>query len=684
MRPFTRIAIGGLLCIACAAVALYASRLWLSTLLLRQLLEGQGLSSPELRVTALGPRHIRVRHIRLGEPPWLEVARLRAAYELRPGSVRLGSLAVEGARATLDLRPRDATAPPAVEGERAGAIPTVLDWLPERLQLHDASLRVLMPDGPLDVDVALELERSGDAGVLGGTLRLAQAGATRGKLRLGPGRLALSLRVGLEPGVATVHWSDGVLELGEVHSDALTLDATTVELPAGQLVLDSAASTAALGGELRIETARLRTASPPRAFGVRGLVAQLEAQRPADGAPDGRLTLAVAALTLPDENVEIRDARVELPLPPGRDPVVISHATLADLQAAPRFPVTRVSGSITPGPRPSWRIHADASALSAALRASVDASVNPDSGDGSATVELAPVRFRRGALQPVALHRALGLLQEVEGQLSGRAQLAWGPGGLVRSGASLRIPGASFRSGALRIENLHSAVELTSLLPLRSATGQELRADALLTGGVRFQDPRARFEVRPARPAGVQLQLDEASMRLGEGTLRMSNVLLDPAADTRDVTIHAEHFQLEELFRLLDVEGLSGTGRISGSIPVRIVGGAVEIRDGTLQSEGSGRLRIPPGLESDVEPSADEPLALVRRALADFHYERLGLTLSKPLAGTSSLRIDLLGQNPAVLRGQPLDLHINIETDLEPFLRAASIGLSVPGQWQLR
>ena len=65
------------------------------------------------------------------------------------------------------------------------------------------------------------------------------------------------------------------------------------------------------------------------------------------------------------------------------------------------------------------------------------------------------------------------------------------------------------------------------------------------------------------------------------------------------------------------------------------------------------------------------------RALENFQYRDLAITLDKPPEGETLVTLKLFGQNPAVLDGQPFDLNLSLETDLAPLLLALSQALAL-------
>jgi hypothetical protein len=62
------------------------------------------------------------------------------------------------------------------------------------------------------------------------------------------------------------------------------------------------------------------------------------------------------------------------------------------------------------------------------------------------------------------------------------------------------------------------------------------------------------------------------------------------------------------------------------------------------------------------------------RALKDFRYDILSLTVTRPASGDLALGITMQGNNPDVLDGYPFKFNINLTGDLEPILAALQTG----------
>jgi hypothetical protein len=358
---------------------------------------------------------------------------------------------------------------------------------------------------------------------------------------------------------------------------------------------------------------------------------------------------------------------------PGLSPHLEAEVALPELAVGEsRLPASHWQVSLD-----GSELRARASALDDRLRAELRATLDPATGAGQARLALAPLEFVPGGLQPAELDPRLAPLRDVRGRVSGVAQLRWSGGALRSSSAELTLAPLALRSSGARVEGLRGVIQLSSLSPLASGPAQLLEATSLEVAGIRFAKPRVRFAVGPER-----LLVEEALLPLGSGKLRVRDAVLGALDAPLELTVEAIDLELAELLALAALEGVSGSGTLSGAIPLRVAGDAVEIRGARLESRGPGVLRVRSERVRSALGSAGETVEQLVSALEDFHYESLRIELEKPARGESVARLELRGNNPKVLEGRAFALNVNLETDLEPLLRAVGVGLEVTRQWR--
>ncbi|WP_161973890.1 intermembrane phospholipid transport protein YdbH family protein [Hwanghaeella grinnelliae] len=146
------------------------------------------------------------------------------------------------------------------------------------------------------------------------------------------------------------------------------------------------------------------------------------------------------------------------------------------------------------------------------------------------------------------------------------------------------------------------------------------------------------------------------------GTITLSEGLASASAGTLDGLIHASAIDLNALAVMMNIEGLGGTGRLTGDLKFKVKEDAVIVEGGELSAEEPGMLRYK-GEALSAAANGNENLALLVQALENFHYKVLTLGIDIPEYGEGVVTLHLEGNNPDVLEGYPFDVTINLESE---------------------
>jgi hypothetical protein len=114
----------------------------------------------------------------------------------------------------------------------------------------------------------------------------------------------------------------------------------------------------------------------------------------------------------------------------------------------------------------------------------------------------------------------------------------------------------------------------------------------------------------------------------------------------------------------MDVAGLYAEGLLDIELPLSLENGGVIVDDGKFATQKPGILKYSTGeLESD-----DENIGL--KALRNFHYQSLDGTLSYDQQGSYRIKLHLLGSNPDLYDGYPIDFVVNLNGELSGIFRS--------------
>lgn len=299
---------------------------------------------------------------------------------------------------------------------------------------------------------------------------------------------------------------------------------------------------------------------------------------------------------------------------------------------------------------------------------------NAETGAGHLHVGPADLAFRPGALVPADLFPRLAALENVQGELRLDGVLSWGGDG-ADGRMRLAVADADFDVAGIGVSGLDTVLEFTRLRPPRTAPDQRLTVRAL-RAGLSLTDLRARFRVvgdSVTAPPAIDLAALEADF--AGGSLRVEDTRLDPGGARNAATVQVMDVALERLLAELGLgEQVTGEGRLSGRIPVRLEAGGIVVADGELRAGGPGRMRVRLRETGEALGRQAREMELMIRALEDFRYQVLAAELERAADGELRLALQLEGHNPDVLEGHPFRFNITLSGNLDPVFRALRLG----------
>ena len=296
-------------------------------------------------------------------------------------------------------------------------------------------------------------------------------------------------------------------------------------------------------------------------------------------------------------------------------------------------------------------------------------------GVGVAKITNPALSFTPKGLQPADMIPVLkGFIADADGALAVQASYRWDKSGLSGSGATVRTDGLAF-AGPSRAVNRTSGIaggaKFKSLLPLATDGVQQLSIDYIDMDALKLEDGQVDFIV----DADGSFQIEEAVWPWMGGTIGVYEALAPLDGSSVRAPLRADDLDLAELFDFLDIAGLSGQGRLEGSLPLLISQGVASVDKGVLRGVGPGVVRYESQSASAAadaaESAAGESAGLVFRALQNFEYERFEAEVDGRLDGDMVVRVGLDGANPVVLYGAPFKINMNIEAPLLALLSQA-------------
>lgn len=158
------------------------------------------------------------------------------------------------------------------------------------------------------------------------------------------------------------------------------------------------------------------------------------------------------------------------------------------------------------------------------------------------------------------------------------------------------------------------------------------------------------------------------------GTVSTPAQVFDLSQDRQALTLTLDNIDLATLLQQHPSTELSGSGRISGTVPIEISADGVSVPKGVVSAKPPGGQLQYRSARAEAIAKSQPGMKVITDALDDFHYTVLASEVSYDVNGKLLLAVRLEGKNPALEKGRPVHFNINLEEDLPAMI--ASIQLS--------
>ncbi|AEF98763.1 intermembrane phospholipid transport protein YdbH family protein [Methylomonas methanica] len=212
----------------------------------------------------------------------------------------------------------------------------------------------------------------------------------------------------------------------------------------------------------------------------------------------------------------------------------------------------------------------------------------------------------------------------------------------------------------------------------------------ILAGPVKADDGYIRFAVKDFVKLAMQVEVDAPNLQIGQETT-LHNLQFKARLNNRDLsldrfsmpalggllsidpetvniyqrpvkfTLAVKNLDLAQLLDSLNYPQLSGTGTLTGKLPLRLALDSIELKDGKLNATRPGVLHYQ-GPVSDNEN-------LAFSALRNLQYHSLQAKLNYQPDGHYQVGLRLEGKNPQVLSGHAIAFNLNLNGLLPDLLQ---------------
>jgi len=264
---------------------------------------------------------------------------------------------------------------------------------------------------------------------------------------------------------------------------------------------------------------------------------------------------------------------------------------------------------------------------------------------------------------------AAQMFDDAKGASSMKGHLLWDKD-VVSGQLALQLEKLSLHTPDMKLDDLEGTVNFIELVPLSMPPRQRIKGSVTL-GELGPLPIQLEFQLREDGAVAVQ----DFDVGFAGGRMRTRGLVKPGDALDADGMIYVQSVDLAQLFQLIGLEGLEGTGRITGKVPVRLRGENLTIGKGTLNAEGPGKLKYSGTALQQQLSNREDTVGTVAQVLSDFRYKKLSMELTKEPSGTGTIMLRMDGANPAVYDGHPFAFNIRIESDFHKLGRIALGGV---------
>ncbi|MBE8716492.1 intermembrane phospholipid transport protein YdbH family protein [Cellvibrio polysaccharolyticus] len=171
-----------------------------------------------------------------------------------------------------------------------------------------------------------------------------------------------------------------------------------------------------------------------------------------------------------------------------------------------------------------------------------------------------------------------------------------------------------------------------------------------------------------------QVTLGKVEAGLLDGLVSVVPATMDFSKASQPLEIELTNVDLGRLLAEHPSSDLTGTGKISGRVPVELTKTGFIVREGRLAAQQpGGRLQYRSARVNDIAKTS-EGMKVITDALDDFHYTVLDSGVSYDENGKLMLAVRLQGSNPALEGGRAINFNITLEEDLPAMIASLQLG----------
>jgi len=296
---------------------------------------------------------------------------------------------------------------------------------------------------------------------------------------------------------------------------------------------------------------------------------------------------------------------------------------------------------------------------------------------GSAAFSMPKTRFERGGKIGAADLSFIAPVTDLTGTIGIQAKVSWT--GDQRTGTAIAtFEDVGFALGDLSVAGLSTTVDLASLSPPRSAAPHQVSAQSIAAGL-----PLTNLRAGVSFGGDGTATISQGSVDVAGGQITLADALVPIEGQEGAFVLGVQKLDMAQLATLAKIDGLSVSGTLTGTVPLRSADGGFYFNEGILRADAPGRVIYKPASPPQAL-SQSQGGNLLLQALSNFAYDRLSLTLNGPVTEEIVVTLSLAGKNPDLYGGYPIEFNLNLSGRLTQMMSQGLVGYGLPADLERR
>jgi len=237
----------------------------------------------------------------------------------------------------------------------------------------------------------------------------------------------------------------------------------------------------------------------------------------------------------------------------------------------------------------------------------------------------------------------------------------------------LKLDKAGFQWDEMRVSGINITSNIVNFSTLRGATPSEIKIKKL---GLAFDLTNIELKYLMNKNQ-IDIQKFETSI-LG-GKLWADSFVYDRKKSlTEGLVIQADNLPLGDVLKVGLKDAVNATGQLQGRLPISWVKSTPVVKEGLLETKGSGLLQYNPKTINPLEKTGNSNVNLLSKYLKNLNYSKLSIDVDSDEKYNLQMKSKILGKNPTVNNGRPLKFGFNLGLDVRDTIYSYMALMKIP------